>query len=537
MSAVTRWVEYYIDSVGEASTVDDSVDEGIGFRGYSQADGATNKDTFSIGAGNNRLYVDIDGDTTDSFIILASGTELDPRFVARDITEKLHGLEKTGEHATAYDFATCTWHNNRLRLYSGTLGANSSVAVVSGTQTAHLELGWGVPNAVGGSNNNLGRQSMGTTVNGYNSGASGLTVSGTYNGFFDEEYKVVISNNWATQAAVKGGTNSYTGTMTVGGCWNYVPNDITYTLYIDADPPAGKTMGGGTGEVPILTWTSTGNVDNSPGDVELLYPNYWYKIGVYGLMVKFSDAVFNTCTGANYAWTITCERHQYAVGTSTNASPGTAQYVSGSNRGDDTTTPITAEYDSWTPLGSRGMFIKFSQNMPFTAGDEWNVVCKGPAPKSYDITNLNYGNVTVSTEAPVKAVIFEIMSGAIEMSTVKFGLQSHGSFTHHNDGVGDTYFRFGTVGPGVPGGSSPTDGLEWRQNVIPADIDSDIKPSFLSATKGNLSVVSDADDSENIGASSYMGMVADPIFLNIKLGASEVGANSTINYRIFFDYS
>jgi hypothetical protein len=150
---------------------------------------------------------------------------------------------------------------------------------------------------------------------------------------------------------------------------------------------------------------------------------------------------------------------------------------------------------------------------------------------------LNYGNVTVSTEASVKSVIFEIVSGAIEMSTVKFGLQSHGTFQHHNMNNSDTFFRFGTVGLGQKAGSSPVSGLEWRSNVVAADIASDTPPSYLYATKRNLSVVSDADASQTIGASGFMGMTSDPIFLNIKLGASEVGANSTINYRIFFDYS
>jgi hypothetical protein len=32
-------------------------------------------------------------------------------------------------------------------------------------------------------------------------------------------------------------------------------------------------------------------------------------------------------------------------------------------------------------------------------------------------------------------------------------------------------------------------------------------------------------------------MCADPIWLGIKLGTAEVGANSTINYRIYFDYN
>jgi hypothetical protein len=81
------------------------------------------------------------------------------------------------------------------------------------------------------------------------------------------------------------------------------------------------------------------------------------------------------------------------------------------------------------------------------------------------------------------------------------------------------------------------DGLEWQANILASDINDDVSPAYLHATKGNLAVVSDADDSETVGASSFMGMVSDPIWLNIKLGTSEVGANSTINYRIYFDYS
>jgi hypothetical protein len=212
--------------------------------------------------------------------------------------------------------------------------------------------------------------------------------------------------------------------------------------------------------------------------------------------------------------------------------------VWGSTRGDDAgNNPITTSESSWTRLGSRGLYIKYTGDNMFKVGDQFKVVCTPPQPKSYDITNLNYGNVTVSTEAPVKAVIFEIISGAIEMSTVKFGLQSHGTFSHHDTNNADTFFRFGTVGPGQKTGSAPVSGLEWRANVAAADIASDTPPSYLFASKSNLSVVSDADASQTIGASGFMGMTSDPIFLNIKLGASEVGANSTINYRIFFDYS
>ena len=520
MTATTRWVRYNIDEAGVAG-VGGSTWSGTGTRAYSLANGATDKDMFNIGAGNNRLYIVIGGDSS-SYITLTSGTNLDPRFVARDITEKIHNL---GKGTADFDQATCVWDNNKLKLMAGDLGSSSSVTVSSGTNTAHLELGWGTKTDVGGSNNNPATGSL----NQYN---GGLTTSGTYNGLFDEEYTIVICNAWTINTPVKDGSNSYTGTITTGGVFN-ADQDITYTINISTTN--GTTMGAGTGNVPEMSWTSTGNVDDSSSDVELLYPNYFYKVGTHGLMVKFTDAVFNNSTPA---WTIACVKPEYTHGTNTQGAAGSAKYIWGSDRGDDSgNNPIVTSASSWTQLGSRGLYIKFNGGNNFLAGDQFKVICTPPQPASYDITNLNFGNVTVSTESAVKAIMFEIMSGAVEMSTVKFGLQSHGTFSHHNENNSDTYLRFGTVGPGQTAGSSPVDGLEWRTNVVAADIASDTPPSYLYATEDNLSVVSDADDSETVGASSFMGMTADPIWLNIKLGASETGANSTINYRIFFDYS
>lgn len=521
-AASTRWVEYDISAAGVAGT-GGGTQEGVGTRGYSLATGGTDKDTFDIGAGNNRLHLSVDGDS--SYITLVSGIDLDPRFVARDVTEKLHNL---GKNDPSYDQAQCVWENGKLKLYSGSLGSSSSVAVVSGTNTAHTELGWGTKTEVGGSNNNPAKG----TLNQYN---GGLTVSGTYNGFFDETYTIVIHNGWTINSPVKGGSNSYTGTITEGGVFNN-NTDITYTINIDTTN--GTTMGGGTGNVPKISWTSTGNVDNSSAPVELLYPDYFYSVGTKGLMVKFSDAVFSHCPAGTPAWTIACTAPLTTHGSNTDGADGDAQYVWGSTRGDDSgDNPVTTSNSTFTQLGSRGLYVRFTGSNMYKAGDQFKVVCTPPQPKSYDVTNLNYGNVTVSTEAPVKAVIFEIVSGAIEMSTVKFGLQSHGTFEHHDENNTDTYFRFGTVGPGQPAGSTPIDGLEWRESVLSSDIANDIPPAYLHDTQADLEVVSDADDSEVIGSSAFMGMTSDPIFLNIKLGASEVGANSTINYRIFFDYS
>jgi hypothetical protein len=525
MAATTRWVEYAIDAEGVAGTGGGTV-EGVGTRAYSRADAATDKDTFDIGTGNNRLHVSLDG--TSSYVTLASGIALDPRFVARDITEKLHN---SGQTITAYTQAQCVWENNKLKLYSGSMGSGASSAVVSGTQTAHLELGWGTKTEVGGSNNNPATGS----VNNYDSGNSGITVSGTYNGFFDEVYTIVINRDYNIGTPVKGGSNTYTGTMSAAGVFNHTV-DITYTIYIDTTN--GTTMGGGTGNVPKMSWVSSTGTDDSSADVELLFPDYWYKLGTKGAMVKFSDAVFSHNMSPNAAYTVACTHPQYTDGTNVSNTAGNALYIWGSSRGEYSASAETTSESTFTRLGTRGLYIKFTgSSHTFNAGDQFTVIATPPQPSSYNITNLNYGNVTVSTESPVKSVIFEIMSGAIEMSTVKFGLQSHGSFSHHNANNDDTYFRFGTVGPGQPAGSSPIDGLEWRTSVLASDINDDVQPSYLYATKGNLDVVSDADDSEAIGASSFMGMTSDPIWVNIKLGTSEVGANSTINYRIYFDYS
>ncbi len=150
MSAETRWVEYDISAAGSTTVTHlGTENDGEGTRGYSLATGATSKDKFNIGSGNNRLHLSINGDS--SYITLASGTNLDPRFVARDVTEKLHNL---GKSSPSYDNAQCVWENNALKLYAGTLGSTSNVAVVSGTNTAHTELGWGTKTEVGGSVNN-----------------------------------------------------------------------------------------------------------------------------------------------------------------------------------------------------------------------------------------------------------------------------------------------------------------------------------------------------------------------------------------------
>ena len=525
MVATTRWIQMSVSAVGEAT--DGNGNGCRGTVGYSRAT-ANVGDTFTIGPTTNRLYITIDGDS-GPYITMYSGSNLDPRFLAKDITEKMHALGKNNDR---WDAARCIWTNDKtegncFEIHSGTLGSSSSVSVsLAGTNSGASVLGFGTADEQGGTAGTYGFD-------------GDVTISGTYYGLYDELYKVMITNDSYAEAVtaprgigtpLKDASNSYDGTMFTGGVFSG-PSDMTYTISIDVTN--GTTIGGGTGNVPRMSWTSSGG-DSSTTATELLYANHWYKVGDYGLMVKFTDAVFNQVSPA---WTIVCKKADYVGGTNATGPVGTAQYVWSSDRGDMSASPVTTSSGSFTQLGSRGLNIKFNPSGSpdnFNAGDVFYVLCKAPQPEAYNITSLNYGNVTVSTESDVKCVIFEVESGAVEVSTVKFGLQSHGTFTHHNSGNSDTMFRFGTVGPDNTAGINPTNGIEWYPNVTAGDIDNDTPPSYLYNTKANLSEVATADDSEDIGNT---GLASDPMWVNIRLGSSETGANSTINMRCYFDYS
>jgi hypothetical protein len=526
MSAITRWRRYETTATSYAGT-GGGTNQGMGTRGYAAAKSAVS-DTFTIGANNNRLYVTMDGANPPQYIQLTiSGTELDPRLIAKEINERLHAASTLESYARAQ----CVWTNNHFKIYSGTCGASSFVTVTSGVNSAHLDLGYGT----GGAGTGGFASSNGGTNN-------GITVSGTYNGFFDETYRIVISNTINVTASPPISGNTYNGTMTTNTVVN-TPTQITYTLKISTT--SGTTMNGGTGNVPVLEWTTSPSGDDSTNSsdatiekrpIELLYADYWYHVGTLGLMVKFSNDVFNSC---NPAWTIVCAAITTVDGSNPSAPKGTnARYVWSSSRGDNATESLlTPNTGGFSRLGTRGLSVSFNATSNLTACDEYYVVCSPPQPVVGDITSLNFGNVTVSTESPLRSVMFEILSGAVEISTVKFGLQSHGTFSYHDGSPTGTKFRFGTVGPGSTAGTSPETGYEWWTGVTAAHISSNSPPGFLYATKADLGVVSDADTSEAIGISTYMGMCADPIWLNIKLGNSEVGANSTINYRVYFDYS
>jgi hypothetical protein len=185
--------------------------------------------------------------------------------------------------------------------------------------------------------------------------------------------------------------------------------------------------------------------------------------------------------------------------------------------------------------------MAWSDSGVLTPRDEWKVVCKGPTPEAFGVTNVVYGNVTVTTESPVKVHQFELISGAVEMSSVKFSLQNDGTFSHHDAGNSDTFFRFGTSGFGKPGDgvSAANTGPEWTADVLASDLataktsGNTGAPIYLDSTVPDLAVVTSADNAEDIGSK---GLVSDFVWTNIKLGAEESGANSTILYRLYFDY-
>jgi len=535
MVAVSRFVEFSVTSQTYVTGVSTDA-TAKGTRGYFRGTGlTTGNDDFTITLNSNdQLAVAING-VGPFTITLASGTALDPRFVARDITYKINSASSDASFA----FAQCEFRNgglvgtnsfNSFIVKSGKLGKNASgntVAITSpGGRDARATLGMASSSAAAG-------QDQSDLIASSYTGA--VTVSGAYGGQFDDFYTVMISSIETVGTVTPGGGNTYNGTATVGGLYTGVAGD-SYTVTISTT--AGSTMGAGSGNVPTFTVTDTPGSDDNANPIELLYPGAWYDIGSLGVRAKFTDAVFGNgdtfaiqaltasggtgaVTTAKYIWSSTLEDSSKAYGISA---------VTTSTVG--------------TQVGTKGVTIAFSNSGTLSAGERFHIICRGPRATSSSVTQLNFGNVTVSTNSAVKVVWFELISGAVSMSTVKFSLQNHGTFSHHNAGNNDTYFHYGTVGGGHnAAGAGPTTNSQVAfpvdatglGKVVATDIDQDIPPTYLYATQNNLAVVSSADSSQTVG--NYMGaLVSDFIFLAIQLGANETGANSTMNYRMYFDF-
>lgn len=521
MVAVSRWVKFDSNADTFMTAATSNVTSGTGTIGYaigsSTVPGITTitGTACTMGVGLN--------DGGAQYITLTEGTNLDCRTVARDIAFKLKQLADP-----AYDLVNVTYENNKFKIYASTLGASSSVEIFNGNNGKDCLHLLGMAAA----------QNLTPTVD-YMPGISGsnkadytgsVLVSGVYKGQFDDIYTVMIGTAHPISGSVISGI--YAGTCTLGGDWNEAAND---TYVITVSNLVGSAMNQGSGQVPTFTWTSSPAGDsNIMAPVELLYSNYWYNIGTKGLRVKFSDSVF----GLGDTITISCVANTQAKAGSATAIAGEAQYVWSSLREGKSGSVTTTTAAPGTAVGTKGVTIAFSNSGFLTARDSFRIICSGPQPTMIGVTVLNFGSVTVSTYSPTQVVWFELLSGAIQLLTPKFGLQSHGAAQHHYAGNADTKFAFGSSGeahPGVAGGQK----VEWKKGIQGnTDLASDVVPvgTTLYQTEDNMPVVSTADQSIALGVAPG-NMVSDFIYLAIKLGSLETGANSSIIWRVYFDYA
>jgi len=526
MTATSRWVRF---PVSGATYVSSALE---GQRGFSR--GTDNVgDTFTIpGSANNQIRVNCDGGGAQQ-ITLTSGTDLDPRFVAKDIQRKVQAFSATND---GFKWFTAEWTNmlssdgeSHFVFKSGTTGASSSVAVTAGDSDARSILGVSSVSEVAGDDYHTDLSRVLTTSN--NAAYTGtVTVTGTYGGLLDEEYQVVITNA-ALLSVAAGGGNTYAGTATVGGDYNH-DTACSYTVTIDTTG-GNEVMNAGSGNVPTFTVNDTGalNDDVATGQ-EMLFSDYYYYIGTKGAMLKWTDAQF----GNGDTFTITATPASAGGG-----AVGVATYRWSSSRGDNATSNGTTATTSQV-VGTKGVTMAWSDSGTLTAKDSWRILCKAPAPEAYGVTSMSYGNVTVTTNSPVKVHQFEIMSGAKTLDNCKFSLQSDGTFSHHDAGDGDTEFHYGTAGPGnrADGSGGAGTGVEWKADITATDISTDKvggntgSPTNLWAAVKDLAVVADADSAEAVG---NVDLASDGIWTAIKLGANETGANSSIVYRMYFDYS
>lgn len=528
MAAITRWVRYPVAGTTGFTSVQN------GTRGVQRGTASTS-DKFTIpGSVNNQLKINIDGAAGPApyQITLTSGTDLDPRFVARDIQRKVQAAGagiNDGFDQCKVEFSNYKSTNGfgQFVFRSGTTDTSSTVAITAGDSSVLSILGLNSLATENGTNDHLG-----TATDAINVAYTGTaSVSGTYRGAFDDTYQLTIGTNQLIGSATNGGGNTYgvgnAGVASAGGFWNG-DTDETYTVTIATTN--GQTVGGGTGNVPTFTVTSDQS-DNIATAQEILYPDEPYYIGTRGLTLNWTDAPF----GSGDTFSIVCTKPTTGGGAVT-----TAVYHYRSLLGDDSSASTTTSVGG-DALGRKGLTIGFSNSGVLTERDEFKVVCTGPTPEAYGITNMVYGNVTVTTESAIQAHQFEIMSGAVDMSSVKFSLQNHGTFAHHDAGDSDTFFRFGTAGFGTPGdGTAANNGPEWTTSVTASDLataktsGNTGAPLHLDSTVPDLAVVSSADNAEAVGNRS---MVSDFIWTGIRLGAQESGANSSMNYRLYFDFT
>ncbi len=254
MVAVSRWVRYPV----AGTTVISAPLEGE--RGVAR--GTDNVgDTFTIpGSATNQIRVEFDGAGGAQQITLTSGTDLDARFVARDMQRKLQAFDSVND---GFKFCSVEFSNyksttdgeSHFVIRSGTIGASSATVLSAGTKDALSLLGLFSNATETGTVNHSGSS---TTAN--NAAYTGtVTVSGTYGGMLDEEYQVVISDTLLSSVTAGGG-NTYAGTATITGDWNH-DTACSYTVTIDTTG-GNEVMKAGTGNVPTFTVNYSGGLND-----------------------------------------------------------------------------------------------------------------------------------------------------------------------------------------------------------------------------------------------------------------------------------
>lgn len=539
--AIPRWIEMYTNSsgIGLSSYLNagHALDYMYGRGTPAALQGATPADVpIDITSSNCDLYITMDDGLSSSSktFTLTSGTNLDPRVLARDITDKMH-REYPVNHPI-WTQAYCFWWGTNFEIRSGIAGANASTRVDYCANSAAETLGFTHGVAAYGSNNDrLYRGEIAAGNKTGNTWSGTISVSGTsFAGAWDEYTIVAVnSDSGASQGVaeiITHASGTYPGTVTLGGIYNYT-DGTTYHVTVSVSGSA-SYMNGVLDACPVMDWYADagGGDTTSSGVIQLLYPNYPYPLGNKGLWIKFTNAPFSY---PGDAWMIQAsgiiapEGYDYQWGSALR------KVIWSSIRGDtEWTQQDTATFGNYFRVGRKGIYISAVQDYTVAPGDTLRVRLPGPVPYRYDITSINLGNITVTTSSRVFCVRFDLPGGAVELTNVRYSLLDDGGMGYH-DGV-NTAFRYGTVGPGQPAVNTNYD-VEWWNEVNVSDLVTP-KPDYLYAIDENLTEVSTADDSKVIGIDPFESLVSDYIFCAIQLGADESG-QKTVVYRCYFDYT
>jgi hypothetical protein len=469
--------------------------------------------------------------STSKIFTIASGVSLDPRVLARDLTDRMHRDHPVNN--PIWTNANCRWWENGFQINAGICGHNASVRVDYTANSAATALGFthGVA-AYGSDNDRLENGGVAAGNKTTNTWSGVISTSGTsFAGAWDEWTAVAVNSdggaNQGTAAILTHASGTYPGTVTLGGIYNY-SDDTIYHVDVSVSGSA-SYMNGVKDAVPLMTWYGTGGDTTMSGSaIQLLYPDQPYPLGNKGLWIKFNNAPFSY---PGDSWTISAsgilDGNNYQWGSVMR------KIIWSSHKGDvEWTQQSTATFNNYFAIGRGGVYVAANQDYNVAPGDAIRVRVPGPVPYTYDSTSINLGNITVTTASRVFCVRFDLTGGAIELTNVKYSLLNNGGMGYH-DGV-NTSFPFGTVGRGNKASATLYD-VEWWDGITVQDLIPP-KPSYLYDIDANLTVVSTADDSKNIGIDPFDALISDYIFCAIRLGADESGQKTAV-YRCYFDYT